>query len=177
MFVFHLCCCVTWEVVHAKTGTYNLYAVNTPPIVFALAAKTAVPNRPNRSSFFLDPCLQAGAQRMRTQKFIVKYAMCVANLDFNKSLDALHSTVDNFDEAHQGLIFGSDNLFLLPAVNPDVREHAYLSSVHSSLLLFTAYCMWCVLGLGSTMHHWRAHMSSNLFCVMVKCTEKPSIIS
>mmetsp|Transcript_32165 Transcript_32165/g.61893 ORF Transcript_32165/g.61893 Transcript_32165/m.61893 type:complete len:452 (-) Transcript_32165:216-1571(-) len=60
----------------------------------------------------------AGAQRMRTQKLIVKYAMCVANLDFNKSLASLQATVDDFHQVHQGLIFGSDDLFLPPATNP-----------------------------------------------------------
>lgn len=57
---------------------------------------------------------------MRTQKFVVKYAMCVANLNFNKSQDSLQSAVDDFDKVHQGLLFGSDTLFLAPATNPDV---------------------------------------------------------
>jgi len=89
------------------------------------------------SYMLLDAPHQAGAQRMRTQKLIVKYAMCVANLDFNKSLASLQATVDDFHQVHQGLIFGSDDLFLPPATNPYVGFLVFFDKAMGPVNMFS----------------------------------------
>jgi len=55
---------------------------------------------------------QASAQRMRTQKMMVKYAMCVAGIDYEKSLAAMRATDKQFENVHKGLLYGSSELNL-----------------------------------------------------------------
>lgn len=65
---------------------------------------------------------QARVQRTLTQKMIANYAMCVANINYNSSLASLRETVRAFDKVHNGLIDGSQELYLPPATNPEVRS-------------------------------------------------------
>lgn len=72
----------------------------------------------SRSTLYI---LQAGAQRMRSQKIMARYAMCVAGLSFDKNLAALRTAVNQFELVHNGLLEGSSDLFLPPATDPRVR--------------------------------------------------------